>query len=422
MTVWSGDVAVAETLPSELRHLLQTHPKLHAARKSVEAAGEGIREAESGYLPRVRLSGDYGPERVDSPSRRAAEGDAFSGTHRSGTLTVTQNLFEGFRTGAATKIAELEQDSSGHDYTIAEQTLLLDGIRVYISVLKQSQLLEIAKRNEQTLLEQLNLESARVERGSGLAVDVLQAKSRLQLSRERVVTIFGELRQALSTYVEVFDRPAVPAQMKTPVPPQTILPQSLEAAVSTALDENIVLKRSRTRIDIASERRTVAGSTYWPRIDLVGEGSWENDVDGVSGIRREGKIVVRAVWDIFDGYLTPARSARAAIEYGSALDTRLAADRDVRDRVRRAWEQYQTVGEQKELLINAVNIAAEVFEARQKLRQGGRESVINLLDAENELNNARLRLSAATFDHILAAYRLLLQIGLLTPDTLGLQN
>ena len=92
----------------------------------------------------------------------------------------------------------------------------------------------------------------------------------------------------------------------------------------------------------------------------------------------------------------------------------------MRDRVRRAWEQYQTSGEQKELLANAVNIASEVFEARVKLRQRGRESVINVLDAENEQNSARLRLTAATYDHILSGYRLLLQTGRLTPEMLQL--
>ena len=88
--------------------------------------------------------------------------------------------------------------------------------------------------------------------------------------------------------------------------------------------------------------------------------------------------------------------------------------------MRRAWAQYQTTAEQRDLLENAVNIASEVFEARKKLRQRGRESVINLLDAENELNTARLRFNDASFNHVIAAYRLLLQTGRLNPDTLNL--
>ncbi len=249
---------------------------------------------------------------------------------------------------------------------------------------------------------------------------MLQAKARLQLARERAVTVAGDLRQAMSTYTQTFDRPASPARMKLPAIPVAALPETLDGAVSIASEENPALKVSLMQVDIASEQRTVAEASYWPRIDLVGEGSWENDVDGVAGVRREGKVVLRAVWDIFDGFLTPARSSKAAIAYGAALDSRIAIDRGVRDKVRRAWEQYRTSAEQKELLSNAVNIASEVFEARKKLRNAGKESAINVLDSESELSGARLRLASATHEHLLAAYRVLLQTGRLTPETLSI--
>ena len=397
--------ASAKRLQDELQHLLQTHPRLQAAQKNVTAAKEGVRAALSGYFPTVNISGDIGREFVDSPSRRSTEGEDFFDTRRATTLTVKQNLFEGFRTGSATQIARLQKDASSEEYRITEQQILFNGIQSYVTVLKQTKLLEIAKQNEQTLLEQLKLESARVERGSGLAVDVLQAKSRLQLARERVVSIFGDLRNALSAYLQIFNHPAVPAQMTLPVPPTDLLPETMESAVSIASAENVVLKQTRNIVDIAAERRTFEQSTYWPRIDLVGEGSWEKNVDGVPGFRREGQVTIRAVWDIFDGFLTPARSSQAAAQYSAALDRRRNTDRNVRDHARQAWGNYRTTADQRDLLANAVNIAAEVFEARKKLRQRGRESVINLLDAENELNSARLRFNDVSFNHVVAAYR-----------------
>ena len=414
--------AAAAPVKTELQRLLETHPRLMSVRKRITSSEHRIRAARSGYLPSVSLSGDTGKEYVDSPSRRSTEGKAFFDTRKATTLTITQNLFDGFGTGSSTRIAELGKEVAQETYHIAEQTILFDGVRAYVNVLKQSKLIEIAKQNEQTLQEQLQLESARVERGSGLAVDVLQAKSRLQLARERVVTIQGDLRQAQSAYVELFDRPANPAAMQIPDAPPNQLPETLDGAVEIAVNESAVIRRSENAVDIASEQRTVAEATYWPRLDLVSEGSWEKDVDGIAGTRREGRLILRAEWDIFDGFLTPARSAAASSDYRAALDVRLDTDRDVRDRVRRAWAQFRTTADQRDLLQNAVNIAAEVFEARRKLRQRGRESVINLLDAENELNTARLRYTDARFNHVIAAYRLLLQVGRLDADTLDLKR
>lgn len=414
--------AVARSLQDELQHLLVTHPLLQADKNDVDAAEEDIREAQSGYYPKVSISGDIGKEYVDSPSRRSTEQEDFFDTRRSTTLQVTQKLFDGFRTSSKTQIAKLQKDRANTDLDIRQQSIIFDGVRGYLNVLKQSRLLDIAKKNERTLQEQLDLESARVEKGSGLAVDVLQAKSRLQLARERVVSLLGDLREAHSVYIELFSKPAVPTQMILPPIPGAMLPETAEAAVSIARADNPALKRSQYNVDIASEQRAEKQSTFWPRIDLVGEGSLEENVDGIPGVRREGQVIVRAVWDIFDGFLTPARSSAAAARYSAALDRRRNADSDVRDKVRKAWSKYRTSGEQRELLENAVNIASEVFVARKKLRQAGRDSLINVLDAENELNSARLRFTDATFNHILASYRVLFQTGRLTPETLDLSK
>lgn len=414
--------AAARSLQDELQHLLGTHPLLQADKNDVSAAEQDIREARSGYFPKVSLSGDIGKEYVDSPSRRSTQGEDFFDTRRATKLTVTQKLFDGFKTSSREEVAKLKKDRTSTISSIRRQSILFDGVRSYLDVLKQSKLIDIAKKNERTLQDQLELESARVERGSGLAVDVLQAKSRLQLARERVVSVLGDLREAHSLYIKLFNQPAVPAQMIVPPIPKATLPETMEGAVSMASTDNPVLERSRHNVDIASEQRTERQSTFWPRIDLVGEGSWEQDVDGIPGVRREGQVIVRAVWDIFDGFLSPARSSAAAARYSAALERRRNTDRVVQNKVRQAWSKYRTTGQQRELLENAVNIASEVFEARKKLRQAGRESVINVLDAENELNSARLRFTDATFNHILSSYRVLFQTGRLTPETLNLSN
>lgn len=414
--------AAARSLQEELQHILQTHPLLQADKNDINAAEQDIRAAQSGYFPKVTLSGDIGKEYVDSPSRRSTQGEDFFDTRRATSLKVTQKLFDGFNTSSREQIAKLRKDRTDTILLIRQQSLLFDGVRGYLNVLKQSRLLDIAKQNERTLQEQLDLESARVERGSGLAVDVLQAKSRLQLARERVVSLLGDLREAHSVYLERFARAAVPARMTLPPVPSAALPETMEGALSIATTDNPVLKRSRHDVDIASEQRLERQSTFWPRIDLVGEGSWEKNVDGVPGVRREGQVIVRAVWDIFDGFLSPARSSAAAAKYSAQLDRRRNVDRDVQNRVRQAWSRYRTSREQRELLENAVNIASEVFEARKKLRQAGRESVINVLDAENELNSARLRFTDATFNHVVSAYRVLFQTGRLTSETLNLSN
>ena len=66
-------------------------------------------------------------------------------------------------------------------------------------------------------------------------------------------------------------------------------------------------------------------------------------------------------------------------------------------------------------------IAAEVHDARRKLREAGQETVINVLDAENEVFNAQITATDAEYDARIAVYRLILGLGRLTPVALGIQ-
>ena len=116
--------------------------------------------------------------------------------------------------------------------------MLCDGINAYIEVLRQHQLLGLARNSERTIMRQLNLEDERVQRGSGIAVDVLQAKSRLQLAKERRVGFEGALADATSRYIQVFAHPPGIATMREPAPPMEVLPDDLESAVQMARQQN----------------------------------------------------------------------------------------------------------------------------------------------------------------------------------------
>ena len=94
--------------------------------------------------------------------------------------------------------------------------------------------------------------------------------------------------------------------------------------------------------------------------------------------------------------------------------------RTVIEQTRISWQALLTARKRVELLENAVSIASEVFDARQKLREAGKETVINVLDSENEIFSARINFVQASYDEQLAIYQLLLAMGQLNPNLLNL--
>lgn len=412
--------ARANPLNKELYGLLSSHPDILAAEKGLGSSQEEINKANAGYLPTLSVTGDSGYQIFDSPSRRSTHNEPFSRGRETASATLTQNLFNGYATTSDVRIAKLNAEVAGLSLEGTRQNTLLEGTRAYLAVLRQRRLIELSVSNTENIQIQLNLEDERVQRGAGIAVDVLQAKSRLQIARERLVTFQGALEDAISRYVQVFDHAPNMDTIGDPAAPILLIPPDLETAIETARSTNPAVINSDTTIAVRQEQKDRVRSEYYPSIDLVGSWNMDKHVDGTIGVKREYQVLLQASWDLFTGFTTRASEAQAAFNYGASKDIRNLTTRRVTEQTRVSWRALLTAHSRVQLLENAVNIAAEVFDARQKLREAGKETVINVLDAENEIFNARINYVQASYDEQLAIYQLLLAMGQLNAEILGL--
>ena len=415
--VWSP--LSAASLTEEISLLLDSHPRLKAARNNISAADEGVNRAFGEYLPSLDLITDYGYEHTDSPGLRAARNDRSLSTAReSFSITVTENLFTGFRREANNATARINRDLAAIEYESTRQEILFEAVAAYLNVMRHSALIGFAVSNQQNIQRQLKLEDERVQRGAGITVDVLQSKSRLQIAKERRIAFEGNLRNAMARYAQVFGAQADVGAMKTPIPPIYLLPLTLEEAETAALAENPIVANSNRAIDLSRQRKRSAQSPYYPEVDLVGRYNYEQDDEGVIGSRRDFVLKVEARWNLFSGFSNRADVADATFRSLAAVDNHAFVNRKVIEDVRLSWDQLDTVRARVTLLENAVNIASEVYVARNKRRLAGQETLLDLLDAENEVFNAQISAADAAFDSRIAVYRMLFAIGRMKPNVI----
>lgn len=416
--------AHSASLETELAGLLLDHPQNKAAAKILEAQRREIDIAKADYLPTVTTTSEAAQEIVDSPGTRN-EGDGQGGkdsnrTAYSQNLTVTQNLFNGFQTSSLTRTARLNKEIAQIEVKNTRQNTTFEGINGYVNVLRQKRLIELARENEATIQRQLNLEDERVQRGSGEAVDVLQAKSRLQIAKERRVTFEGGMIDAITRYVSLFNHAPNIDEMQDPTPPVDLIPSTLDHAIEIGLKENPTLESAGTTVEVARERQRSIRGQYFPVLDLEGQANYEKHANTVIGTRLDYSVTMRASWDLFSGLSTPASLAQAKFQYRASQDEQDRIRRSVIEQTKLSWQALITAKLRLDLLENAINIASEVFESRKRLREAGKEDVINVLDAENEVNSAQLGFTSASYDEHMAVYQLLLSIGRLTPSYLRL--
>lgn len=410
----------AMPLESELNQLLATHPKIKQAEMTLESGNAEVDKASAAYFPTISITGDMGPHIIDNPAQREANPGRkpWKETRQTAAADITQNVFDGGLTRSLVRTAELNRAVAEVSLEGARQNTMFEAIRAYIDVLRQRRLVEMALENERTIQQQLNLEDERVRRGSGVTVDVLQAKSRLQIARERRVGYEGGLEHAISRYIQVFDHAPNISTMVDPSPPAEVIPSNRARSIEIALSENPALISSATTAEVARERRNQSSSELFPVIDVVGSANFEKDNQTTLGVRKDYSVVMKANWDIFSGFSSKASAEKSNFDYHASMENYDYTTRKVIEQVSLSWQSLLTAGERKHLLGNAVNIASEVASSRKKLREAGKETIINVLDAENEVNNAQINYTSSAYDERVAVYQLLLSMGRLNPEYL----
>jgi adhesin transport system outer membrane protein len=406
--------ALAESIQNLLPAAVQDSDRLGAARASVEAAQNRAREALGNWFPTLSLDSTYGFEEQVRPNARNTEMGAWEVD-----MAITQLLWDFGATNGQVEATRLAMGQAKAEYDVARQKLILEGIQAYVNLIRTAHILDIARQSEENVRRQTGLEQTRVDRGSGLTTDVLQAKTQLAGAEARRIQAEGALEIARNRYKSIFG--AAPEDLAQLVPMNAPkadeLPTDLEEALAQALDVSPALRAAK--LAAAAKRQVVRytrGDALFPRIDLVGESAHKYNVDSVEGHKIENTIKVRASWDINLG-LTALNTLRAAQSDAVSAD-RVFADRrrTVEEEVRNAWQNLQTFQANARILSNQANIAGEFLDLARRERQLGQRSLIDLLAGETALYNAQADAYSAKADVIIASYTLMAAVGLLETD------
>jgi adhesin transport system outer membrane protein len=425
--------ALAKPLAPELQSLLLEHPLIKSARKQVDAAESSVDAAMGAFFPKLSINGDQGNEKIESISYKP---DASMRMGTSGTITpgstsdlkrrkfsamIEQNLFAGGRTKAMMNLAEVDFAAQENSYRTTLQSTLLEGIVAYLQVARYQTLIAIAKRNQDTTQRQFNLEDERVQRGGGIAVDVLQAKTRLHMSKERRVFNEQGLRDAIATYRQVFGHEPDLEVVQDIDILALQLPKSLEDALEQSRQFSPAIKESILLSQKSASQMKVESSGYFPTVDLVGTQTHDRNASQ-SADRRENSMLLKFNWTLFSGLDTVNRSKAADLQHQATLDREVATMRKVDESVRISWNQLVNGKDRQDLLENAGNISFEVMQNRKRLRDAGKETAVNVLDSEVEYFGVLASKVNAMYDTRIGSYRLLAAMGMLTPTTLGLDD
>jgi outer membrane protein len=416
-------VARADTLPWALIQAYVNNPQITAQRAAVRATDESVPAALSGYRPRASATYTATEQYLDINTRvtplRTDNQKGWVSVNSYG-ATVTQNLFNGFQTANRTRQAESQVSAARENLRLTEQTILLAAATAYMNLLRDEAILELQRSNVEVLMEQLRQVRDRFNVGEVTRTDVAQSESRLAQGRSQLLTAESNLTTSRSSYRQVIG--VEPGKLAPGQPVDRFSPSVLGAAIQEGRARHPQVTVAMFNIDAALFQVKIAEGSLYPTLNLVGQAQKTlnsttslNTLDTLSA-SVAGQLSV----PLYQGGVEYAQIRQAKETLGQRrVDLDNARDQ-VQQTVVQSWGQLLAAKAQIQSTQAQVDASEIALNGVREEARVGQRTTLDVLNAQQELVNARVAVVTAQRDRVVASYTLLAAVGRLSPQVLGL--
>ncbi|HEV3116060.1 MAG TPA: TolC family outer membrane protein, partial [Gemmataceae bacterium] len=407
----NGDSAKAEafTIVDAISQAVQTNPGVGEATANRRATDAELHQSQGTLLPQVRLEASGGPERFNQTAVvPAPTGNGLWLPARTGSVVIRQTLFDGFASINEIWRQSARVDAAAHRVHERSELIALDAAEAYISMIRFSRLITVSQDNVAAHRRILDNVQARFNGGRAGEGDLQQALERVAAAEAALAEFRQSLEDARAAY-----RKSVglePINLRAPGRLRG-LPASKDESLAVALRYNPTIRAAQSDADAAKYGFDATAGSFAPNVSLEGRTLRGIDSDTIFGPRSEssGKVVLG--WDIFTGGQDSWKRAAAAERYNEQKMRHARLQRDAFESLDKAWAARTITSDRAAALLRQVNADRKAIAAYNKEYELGQRSLIDLLNAENQLYNGLVSLESTRDVAIFADYQLLAAMG-----------
>jgi len=407
--------ACAETLQEALTLTYQSNPKLDAERARLRATDEGVPQAKAGFRPTASASANAGLQRQHSSPEQSTDGT----TRPSGYgVTASQSLFSGFRTVNTVREAEANVRAGRENLRLVEGQVLLDAVTAYADVIRDSALVKLREKNVAVLTTELQSAEARRAVREVTRTDVAQAQARRAKALSALDLARSNLKTSRAVYERIIGRP--PLNLAEPALPSEHIPGSVEDVIKITEKESPNVVAALYREQAARHEIDRIWGELLPEVRL--EAGYSQSYNASPQINSTAATTVtgRVNVPLYEGGETKARVRAAKHTHVSRIQEIEQARTEAQAASVAAWsklEASRTQVNQDKVQVDAAKVALEGVREEERV---GQRTLLDVLNAEQELLDAQVAAVSDRHDLLIAAYGVLNAIGHLNATTLKL--
>lgn len=414
--LFSANIANAETFNDALVSTYKSNPTLLAKRASLRYTNENVAIAKSNYRPDVYASLSASTEDNKRELQGVAMSSIIPNTPYGASAVISQPLFRGYRTTNTVASAKQGVMAEMAGLYSTEQSVLLSAATSYINVLRDKLILDLRKNNEKVLEENLEAAKIRFKAGEITKTDVSQSESRLARASSNRIAAEGDLETSKALYQRVVGY--LPEDLGLPIELEDKMPKTLQEALDEAIASNFNIKYSEYLLKASKRDTASVKGELLPSVDLNAIAS--RDWDSGDYSQRSYQLVAEMKVPLYKTGSVRARIRQSKYLQWKRQDELNKAKRIATEEVTAAWQKWQANKAQiqsTKAQITATNLALEGVTIES---QAGSRTVLDVLDAEQELLDAKVDMAIAMRNEYLSALILLSAMGDFTAKNFSL--
>ena len=410
--------ASAGTLREALQKAYATNPTLTGARAQQRANDENAPINRSRGLPALNGTGSYteniqrSSSSFTSPERQATAG-----------LSLSVPIYQGGAIKNAIRSADSRIEAGRAELRDTEASLFSQVVGAYMDVIRDQAIVGLQRANLGVLTVNLEATKDRFQVGDLTRTDVAQSEARLALAKSQYETAQSNLINSREQYIRLVGEPADNLE---PPPPLPNLPSSPQTAVTTALDNNPGLIAAKRQGDAAKFDTNVSRAARLPKVSAIGNANYVDYLGSIGGgfpqTSKTSGAGLQATIPLFQGGGPSAQVRQSQARESQALEAIIASERNVVAQTRAAYASYQASNEvivSSQSAVDANTLSLEGVRAENSV---GNRTILDILNAEQELLNAQVQLVSARRNSYVSGFSLLAAMGQAEARDLGLDG
>lgn len=398
--------ADAKTLSEAISSAWKNHPSLSAAQATVNYNNSDVKEQYSAYFPQLNVSAYGGRGFGDNATSRGlsvTRGEGYSNMWE-GNVALRQGIFDAGGRDSRYDAAKMREDSALLTLESAKDALAHSVTLSYLELIRVYQTLSFIKKHRASINDYIARIKHAVDNGAADEAEYKQALDIAYIWEDQYTANQTLLNTAKATYLEaVGEMPE--GHIKTPQITEETFPQSLDAALAQATTFHPELLRAELDEKAAEHGIDTEEASLFPTLD--GELSYlqSEKRDVLGGEVTDARALVRMNWAFDTGGSGKQRIAKSKYKLAEMQSRTRELKRQIQRGVRLAYAEYDGAKARLVTQKKRQNLAENLLQTSQEQFDGARISLLQLLQAEDQLFqmvlenlNARNQLRVSQFN------------------------